>query len=436
LHDFHAAIPLKWFRIGIYKMTDPSFLNPYRILDLTDERGLICGKLLRDLGAEVIKIEKPGGDPARNIGPFYHDVPDPEKSLYWFSLNTGKRGITLDITDPKGKEIFKQLVQKSDCVLESFRPGYLDDLGLGYQDLCRLKPDLIMTSITPFGDKGPYRDYKDSDLILWALSGLLFICGDPDRPPIRISLEQSYLHAGADGAAGTVMALYHRGQTGQGQQVGISILKAMERVAYTAHVLWDARGKILRRSGSALRIPPRGTTTPLIWSCQDGYVAFYLFGGDMGAVSNPALTQWMAEEGMASEVMKTMDWNKFNIGRTSQEYIDCHIVKPIAAFFKHHTQKELWEGGVKRRAMLYPVNEAKGVLNDSQLKERNFWVRIEHSDLKDTLYYPGPFIKVKGELCQVRGRAPLIGEDNEEIYLKEQGMSKEGMIRLKADGVI
>jgi crotonobetainyl-CoA:carnitine CoA-transferase CaiB-like acyl-CoA transferase len=417
-------------------MTNQSFLKPYRILDLSNERGLFCGKLLRDLGAEVIKIEKPGGDPARNIGPFYHDLPDPEKSLFWFSQNTGKRGITLDITDPKGKEIFKKLVQKSDCVLESFQPGYLENLELDYQQLRRLKPDLIMTSITPFGKKGPYRDFKDSDLIIWALSGLLFICGDPDRPPVRISMEQAYLHAGADGATGTVMAFYHRGRTGQGQQVDISILKAMERVAYASHILWDARGKILRRAGSTLRIPPRGTTTPLIWPCQNGYVAFYLFGGNMGAVSNPALTRWMTEEGMASEVMKSMDWAKFDIGRTPQEEIDRHIVEPIREFFKRHSQKELWDGGVNRRVMIYPVNDAKGVLEDPQLKKRNFWVEVEHPDLSDTLRYPGPFIKVEGGLCQVRGRAPLVGEDNDDIYLKEQIISREEMVRLKADGVI
>ncbi|MBI5603382.1 MAG: CoA transferase [Deltaproteobacteria bacterium] len=417
-------------------MKEQSFLSPYRILDLTDEKGLICGKFLRDLGAKVIKIEKPGGDPARNIGPFYHDIQDPEKSLFWFSLNTGKKGITLDITRPKGKEIFRELVKGADCVLESFPPGTLDGLELGYKALCLIKSDLIMTSITPFGDKGPYRDYKGSDLILWALSGLLFICGDPDRPPVRISLEQSYLHAGADGAAGTVMALFHRGRSGKGQQVQVSILKAMERVAYTAHILWDARGKILRRPGSALRIPPLGTKTPLIWSCKDGYVAFYLFGGAMGAVSNPALTQWLDEEGLASEVMKAMDWPKFDIGTTLQEDIDRHIVGPIAEFFKGRTKKELWEGGIKRRVMVYPVNDAHGVLNDQQLKERNFWARVAHTHLEDTLDYPGPFIKVEGELCQVRGRAPLIGEHNEEIYVNELGLSGEDLVRLKAEGVI
>lgn len=420
----------------INSMPDKGLLHPYRILDLTDEHGLICGKFLSDLGADVIKIEKPGGDPARQIGPFYHDIRDPEKSLYWFSFNTGKRGITLDIERSEGKALFTRLVREADVVLESFRPGYLDSLGLGYQDLCQLKPDLIMTSISPFGESGPYGGYKDSDLVLWALSGLLFICGDPDRPPVRISLDQSYLHAGADGATGTVMALYHKGVSGQGQQVQVSILKAMERVAYTAHILWDARGKILRRPGSALRIPPRGTTTPLIWPCQDGFVAFYLFGGAMGAVSNPALTRWMDEEGLATDKMKAMDWPKFDIGKTPQEEVDAHIIGPMGEFFKRHTRKELWEGGIKRRVMVYPVNDAEGVLLDPQLRERDFWIEIEHPDLEETITYPGSFIRTEGNLCQVRGRAPRIGEHNGEIYIQELGMSKDELARMTTEKII
>ena len=173
---------------------------------------------------------------------------------------------------------------------------------------------------------------------------------DSDRPPIRISLSQAWLHAGTDGAAGTAMALFHRGNTGIGQRVEVSALKAMERVAYTAHTLWDARGKILRRPGSGLRIPPFGTTTPLIWPCKDGFVAFYLFGGQMGAVSNPALTRWMAEEELATDRMKTIFWPEFDIGRTAQDDIDRDIVNPIRTFFLRHTQKKLWDEGVKRRS--------------------------------------------------------------------------------------
>ena len=156
----------------------------------------------------------------------------------------------------------------------------------------------------------------------------------------------------------------------------------------------------------------------------------------MGAVSNPALTRWMEEEGLASEAMKAMDWPTFDIGRTPQEKIDRDIVVPVAEFFHRHTQEELWDGGVKRRVMVYPVNDARGVLNDPQLTEREFWVRIEHSHLHDTLIYPGPFIKTEGDLCQVRGRAPVVGEHNDKIYGEELGISKEGIMGLMAARVI
>ena len=138
-------------------------LTPYRILDLTNERGYICGQLLGDLGADVIKIEKPGGDPGRSIGPFFHDIPDPEKSLYWFSFNTNKRGITLDIETVDGQEIFKRLVRDADIVIESFDPGYMDKIGLGSPVLNQVNPRMIMTSITGFGQTGPYKDFKAPD---------------------------------------------------------------------------------------------------------------------------------------------------------------------------------------------------------------------------------------------------------------------------------
>jgi crotonobetainyl-CoA:carnitine CoA-transferase CaiB-like acyl-CoA transferase len=411
-------------------------LKGYRILDLCDEKGLMAGKLLADLGAEVIKVEPPHGESSRRIGPFCGNEPDPEKSLFFFAYNTSKKGITLDIEKSDGQALVKRLVSKCDALLESFSPGYLDRLGLGYDHLVKENPRLIMTSITPFGSTGPYHNYAASDLVLWALSGLLFICGDPDRPPIRISLSQAYLHAGTDGAAGTVMALFHRGNRGICQKVEVSALRAMERVAYTAHTLWDARGKILRRPGSGLRIPPLGTTTPVIWPCKDGSVAYYLFGGQMGAVSNPALTEWMAEEGLASDKMTSMDWPGFDIGRTTQEEMDREIVDPIRTFFGRHSQKELWEEGAKRRVMVYPVNDAEGVLAEGQLQERGFWVRMEHPPLGRTFAYPGAFVRTEKNLCGPRSPAPGIGEHNAVVYGELLGMGEQELSILKKRQII
>jgi benzylsuccinate CoA-transferase BbsE subunit len=410
-------------------------LSPYRILDLTDEKGFICAKVLGDLGADVIKVERPGGDLGRSLGPFYHDIPDPEKSLYWYAFNASKRGITLDIETSDGQEIFKKLLKTSDCVVESFRPGYLDSIGLGYADLCQVKADIIVTSITSFGSTGPYRGYEATDLTLWALSGLLYICGDPDRPPVRISFPQSYLHAGVDAAVGALMALYYRGVTGEGQKVEVSIQESMERVGYASRTTWDGRQKILRRPGSSLRIPPLGTNTPLIWPCKDGFVAFYLFGGVMGAISNPALVKWMEEENMATDLIKSIDWPNLDIGKTPQEETNL-IVEPISKFFMRHTKSELWEEGVKRRVMVYPVANAQDILRDSQLNEREFWVELEHPELNDKISYPGAFVKTEDKLCKVRRRAPLIGEHNTEIYEKELGFSREEIAILKESMVI
>jgi crotonobetainyl-CoA:carnitine CoA-transferase CaiB-like acyl-CoA transferase len=197
-------------------------LSCYRVLDLTNEKGFLCGKALGDFGADVIKIEKTGGELSRSLGPFYHDIPDPEKSLYWFAFNANKRSITLDIETVDGREVFKNLVKTADVVIESFKPGYLDDIGLGYSVLSEVNPGIILTSISGFGQRGPYRDYNDRDLAVWALSGYMYITGEPDRPPLAPSYPHAHLIGAMNGAIGTVIALNHRRLTGRGQQVDAS----------------------------------------------------------------------------------------------------------------------------------------------------------------------------------------------------------------------
>ena len=171
-------------------------LGPYRVLDLTEGGCMVGGKILADLGADVIKIEPPGGSKSRNIGPYYKDIPDPNKSLYWFAYNTNKRSITLNIEAADGRELFRRLVKDADIVMETFPPGYLGNLDLNYDKLCATKPDIIVASVTPYGQTGPKAHYQGSELTAWASGGCLYVMGDPDRPPVWISFPRPTCTAG------------------------------------------------------------------------------------------------------------------------------------------------------------------------------------------------------------------------------------------------
>ena len=221
-----------------------------RALDLTDEIGFLSGKILADLGVDVIKVEKPGGDAGRRIGPFWKDIPDPEKSLYWFAYNGNKRGITLNIETGDGRQILGELVKKADFVLESFPPGYMSRKKLGWRSLRKINERTILVSITPFGQKGPYKNFAASDMIAMAMSGMLYLTGDADRPPLNISLPQSYLLAGADGAVGAMLAYYHRERTGKGQHVDVSLQQSSGWFLANAVPTWELAGTNLRRAGS------------------------------------------------------------------------------------------------------------------------------------------------------------------------------------------
>jgi benzylsuccinate CoA-transferase BbsE subunit len=408
-------------------------LGPYRALDLTDEKGLLCGKILGDLGADVIKIERPGGDPARSLGPFYHDEPDPEKSLFWCALNTSKRGITLDIETADGQEIFKKLVKTADFVIESFPPGYMDKLGLGYPDLEKINPAVIMVSITPFGQTGPYKDWKTSDIVAWAMGGDMAPWGEPDRPPIHFSHHsQAYLHAGADGVQGALMALYHRWSTGEGQQVDVSVLDSVAQCTEHLTSNWDLR-KALRKRGDETLAGINHRSTRL-WPCKDGWVS-WSHGGNSPLAPSLPLIQWMDSEGMANDFLREFDWNRPDFARISQEEMD-QIEEPTAKFFLAHTKAELLEGAVKYRVMLYPVSTTADMPGNPQLAARGFWQKLEHPELGTSITYPGAFAHASEAPPRISRRAPLIGEHNQEIYEKELGISKEKLLILKQAGVI
>jgi len=414
-----------------------SLLGPFRVLDLTDEKGLMCGRVLGDLGADVIKIEKPGGDPARRIGPFYHDIPDPEKSLHWFSLNMNKRSITLNIETTDGQDIFKRLVRNADFVLESFPPGYMDRLGLGYSVLSEINPRIIVTSITPFGQTGPYADYKGSDIVSMAMSGLMYLVGDSDRSPVRISSPQAYFHAGVEGAVGSMVAHYYREMTGEGQHVDVSIQQSIIIVTDNIQMYWDMNKVHVHRAGPGFDRPLGGVFQPGVRKCQDGYVCFLLMGGPIGAGTTRGLLNWMNEEGMLPDFLKDVDWEQFNwaaIDEQTQEML-AQMPKAIEDFLMTHTKLEILEEGVRRRIIIYPVNTTEDIRENPQLKTREFWKEVEHPELNERLTYPGPFVKTSENPWRGR-RAPLIGEHNEEVYEKELGLAKEDVLVLKQAGII
>ena len=412
-----------------------ALLTHYRALDLTDEKGLLCGKILGDLGVDVIKVEKPGGDSSRNIGPFYHNIPDPEKSLFWFAYNTNKRGITLNIDTADGREIFKKLVSKADFIIESFPPDYMDKIGLSYSSLSEINPRIIMTSITPFGQSGPFKDYKGSDVVLWAMGGMMYSTGDPDRPPVWISIPQAYLHAGAHAAAGTLIAHYHREVTGEGQRVDVSIQECVASAPLTVQQYWDLNRLVVPRSGPCRPIPTTGTRHQVNWPCKDGYISSLLFGGRGGAARlTRVLAKWAEEEGMATEEFKKLNWEGLDIGAMTPQEAKI-LAEPIKSLFMGHTKEELYNEASQRRASVYPVSTAKEVLQNRQLAAREFWAEIEHTELDATITYPGVFVKSK-EIPQQMRPPPLIGEHNEEIYRGEFGIPPEEIILLKQSGVI
>ena len=407
-----------------------ALLDGFRALDLTDETGFICGKILATMGVETVKVEKPGGDPNRRIPPYYRNK---DTSLYWLAYNTDKRSITLNLETDQGRELFRRLVEKVDFVLESFTPGYLDNLELGYDDLCRINPGIIMTSITPFGQKGPYAQYKGCELIASAMSGVMLTNGDPDRPPLREGPDSIYYRSNAAAALGTVMAHFHRRITGEGQQVDVSLQEVAASRTTTNLVVWEFDKRLIKRNSIIRTVGARATQW--LWPCKDGYVFWAFMGGPIGAPANRALSKWMDYDGMENPLNRVTNWEEFDMATVPKEDLDAQQ-EAIRKFFLNHAKREITEEGLRRRINACAVNNPADVLEYPQLGERGFWTKLEHPELGTTLSYPKYFFLSSETENFVKHRAPLVGEDNEDIYAKELGLSGTEISRLKENGII
>ena len=414
-----------------------SLLANYRVLDLTEGGCMLGGRLLGDLGADVIQVEPPGGSRSR-IGPFYKNVPEPEKSLFWFAYNANKRGITLDIKSQQGQELFKNLAKTADIVLESFEPGFMGNLNLGYQDLRRVNPDIVYTSITPFGQTGPKASYKASDLTIWASGGYLYACGSPERAPVGISFPQATLFGGAEAAIGSLTAIFFRWETGKGQYVDVSMQEAAISPNMNILQMWDVNKVEFRRTGGCMYVPATGVSLPIYFRCRDGYVMVLLQGGTEPFTSSSGrLVKWMGDEGVAPDWLKKLNWTvDYDAATIKQETAD-KVGQIVERFTLTKTKAEMYqEGAIRRQILIAPVSNTEDIAEDIQLQARNYWKKISHSELADTLAYCGAFIRIDEAPIEYRRRAPLIGEHNSEIFSEEMGILQKQLDSFKKYGVI
>ena len=424
----------------------PTALDDVRVLDLTGELGSYCTKLLADLGADVIKIEPPGGDPARDVGPFYHDEADREKSLPFLNLNTNKRSLTLNLDDPAAREVFHKLAPSADIVIESFPPGYLDSLELGYEALQALRPDVILTSITGFGAQGPHADYLAPDIVGVAMSGIMWLAGDPEDPPNLPYGNQGYLSASIQAATGTMLALYHRDLTGRGQHVEVSMQEALLIAQETAMQTYDlnksVRGRMGRRGGLPITVPGMGP-----YEASDGWIWGYV--GAPGGAAWPELLRWMEDEGMAEDLTEgpcRPIIEELNIRFLSGLMLNPEEAKPkipllehihevLERFFASKTKWELYEQGQGRRLLIGIVSTPEDLVKNPQLNARDWYQGVEHPNLGDTLHYPGPPYRLSETPWRIDRRPPRVGEHNAEL-LGELGYSREELEALAASGAM
>jgi len=404
---------------------DGRLLPPYRVLDLAGNFGVFCAKLLADYGADVVKVEPPSGDAGRTRGPFPEDDPHPERSLYFLFYNTNKRSITLNLETEMGRSIFKRLAAKADVVVEGFPAGYLKDLGLDYDSLRTANPRLVMASVTPFGQSGPWKDFKSSDLISMATSGYMQITGDPDGPPLRQGNEHSHFPAAQYAAVAILAALYHRDLlSGEGQYIDVSLQESLITYYTDAHpaLAWMQMGENVTRVGTTSNLViPLGA-----FPCRDGWIS----AGIITSREWDTLARWVHEVTGNEEILN----ERYRGGNQDRApHIDL-ITAMFIDFTTRFTADELFHEGQKRNLVFIPVNDVADLLGDPQLEASHFWAELDHPEI-GTLKYPLGVFNSE-DISPAQAAAPLLGQDNLEIYCDELGFEKTDLAFLRASGVI
>ncbi|SRR5579884_576169 len=392
-------------------------LEGYTALDLTDLRGQFCGKALRDLGMEVIKVEPPGGDPVRRIGPFAHDRPSLESSLRFAYLNGGKKSLTLDLGHAEGRALLLRLVEQADVLVESYAPGELEQLGLGEAALRARNPRLVLTSVTAFGQTGPYRDYLGSDLVGLAMGGLMNISGDPALPPVNAPETQSYYFTCIYALLGTLLALWRREEAGEGHNVDVS---EEEAIASQEHIIrtFGFDKEVMRRHGSQHEhVAPAN-----IFPTKDGYV--YLF---------VSLPHWRLLLKLWEDHPPELDdkeWEANHVRRAHADWLNEELSRFTRRFTKQEFVRLMQENGVPS----LPVNSPGEFARDEQVQFRKLFQTVRHPLLDEYAQVAFPVL-MDGERVPV-APPPLLGEHTYALLTERLGLSPTEVELLFAQGII
>lgn len=400
-----------------------------RVLDLTAEAGSLATRILAGLGADVIRIEPPGGHPDRRRPPFAGDIPDLEHSLVWFQFNAGKRGVTINLETEDGRALFKELVSIADVLVESQPVGRLDAWGLDWASLATVRPDLIHVAISAFGQEGPYAGYAGSDLIDMAMGGLMYLCGDPDRAPVRVTAEQAYAQAGVQGAVATLVAVWGREASGKGTYLDFSIQEAMLWTLANNRLTYSAGGSITKRAGGGRADLSGGNR--IIYRAADGFIGF-LRRSD----GHIALHHWLDDEGVETGMIVADFQGKpiYGEGAPPQE-LRTQLERVLERFFAERPKRELVREGQARNLIIAEVASPRDLVESDHLRARGFFESVEDPVLGGEITVPGP--PYRSEVMPWRGgRPPRIGEHNLDVFEELLGHGRQELITLCAVGAI
>lgn len=394
-----------------------ALLSEYRALDLGSVMGAFCGKLLSDLGVDVIKVEPPSGDPLRREPPFASGHEDREGSLRFAYLNAGKRGVTLDLTRREGRDIFLELVGRSDVILECYEPGYMDSLGLGYGLLSKYQPKIILVSLTGFGQSGPYSNYQAPDIVTTAMGGLLYISGDPELPPCMPPETQSYYYGSLYATYGVMLALWHREVEGRGVHIDASIQASLalhEHVAFT----YSLEGRSMKRAGSQHQhVAPAN-----LFPCKDGYISIF--------VSEPHWSIFLEVWKEHPPELEEPRWRSNAERRAHADWLNPLVASFTSSFAKEELSLLLQEHGIPG----LPVNRPDEFMRDPHIQDRGFFGPVTHPALGSYQQAGVPFT-INGDRAKP-APAPTLGQHNSEVYCAELGLDRRDLDVLVADGVV